>query len=184
MQDKKHHSSMEEIWKDINGYNGIYSVSNNGRIRANASVRMCGRHKTAKKKEKILKPKNHIRYFGATLCKDGGKKQVLIHRIVATAFLPNPLNLPQVNHINSDSLDNRVENLEWCTALENQRHSISKGRKKSGGEHGQAKILLDLKTGVFYECIKDAAFAYGVSRTHITNMLTGHRVNRTNLIYV
>lgn len=173
-----------EIWKSVLGYEGLYEVSSFGRIKALAAARPCGRHKKATKKEKILSPKNQIRYWGATLSKNGVKEQVLIHRIMAICFLPNLFNLPQVNHINSDSLDNRLENLEWCTPSENQQHGLKSGNRKSGGSHKQAKTLLDTNTGIFYECVNDAAFVYGFSRTHITNMMTGHRVNKTNLIYV
>ncbi len=115
---------MEEIWKDIEWYDGIYKVSNNGRI---ASLKYWW---------KILKPwligKKWKQYLGRVMTKDNIVKNTLIHRLVALAFIPNPDNKPQVNHKNWMRDDNRVENLEWCTSKENNAHSrnvLLKGRK-------------------------------------------------------
>ena len=107
---------MEEQWKDIiiekNGvtydYTGLYQVSNLGRVRS------LGNDKT--RKERILKPKiNNKGYLQVILCKNGKVKTFLVHRLVATAFIPNPDNLPVVNHRDENPLNNCVDNLEWCT---------------------------------------------------------------------
>ena len=98
---------MEEIWKDVVGYEGLYMVSNMGRIKS------LNYNKTGK--EKLLK--GHIKRNGYIqyVLSNGKSKSILAHRLVAKAFIPNPNNLPEVNHINECKTDNRVENLEWCS---------------------------------------------------------------------
>ncbi len=92
----------EEIFKDIEGFEGLYQISNLGRV---YSV----------KRGKFLKPGKHTdNYSQVNLYKNGKCKTYKIHRLVATAFIPNPMNYKEVNHINEVKSDNRVENLEWC----------------------------------------------------------------------
>lgn len=101
---------MEEIWKDIKGYEGLYQISNFGRVKS-LNYRNTG-------KEQLLKPAlNTTGYFCVMLCKP--LKRFLIHRLVAKAFIPNPDNLPCVNHKDENPTNNHVDNLEWCTQLYN-----------------------------------------------------------------
>lgn len=107
-----------EIYKDIDGYNGEYQVSNYGNV------------KSFKRGERILKPrKNHKGYCFVTLSKDGLNKNINVHRLVAMAFIPNPNNLPQINHINENKRNNRVENLEWCDARYNNNYGTGNERR-------------------------------------------------------
>lgn len=113
---------MKEVWKDIKGYEGLYQASNLGRI------------KSLTRYKKILKPvKNKNGYLYNTLTKDKVSKQYRLHVIIAQTFIPNPDNLPQVNHKSGVKTDNRVCNLEYCTCKDNIRHAykvgLSKGRK-------------------------------------------------------
>lgn len=101
-----------EIWRYIEGYEGLYQVSNMGRIK---SLKFG--------KEKILKScKGSGGYLYLVLCKDGKNKPYLVHRLVASAFLNNPNNLPQINHIDEDKTNNKVENLEYCDAKYNMNY--------------------------------------------------------------
>lgn len=102
-----------ETWKDISGFEGMYQVSNFGRVR---SLKFG--------KERILKPvlTGHG-YLDVILCKDGKTKQMKIHRLVANAFLPNPDNLPVINHIDENKKNNLVDNLEWVTQQYNVEYS-------------------------------------------------------------
>lgn len=110
---------MEEIWKDIVGYEGLYQVSNLGRVR---SLDRYVLHKQSVRKLHkgcIMNPYRITGYPAVHLSKDGQKKGFLVHRLVATAFIPNPNNLPEVNHKDESRTNNIVDNLEWCTVLEN-----------------------------------------------------------------
>lgn len=108
---------MKEIWKDIKGYEGFYQVSNLGRIKSiprNGTI----------KNSKILK-QNVVRGYGQIALQKRGKiKYEKVHRLVAKMFIFNQNNLPEVNHIDGNKLNNNVSNLEWVTTRDNQLHSV------------------------------------------------------------
>ena len=117
---------MEEIWKDIKGYEGLYQVSNLGRVKSLERVVDYG-HMKCVRKGRIVKQFNTKDYNNVKLHKDGIRTIYLAHRLVATAFIPNPDNLPVVNHKDGDKTNNCVDNLEWCTASDNVKHAIQTG---------------------------------------------------------
>lgn len=98
---------IKRVWKDIPGYEGYYKVSNTGKV-------MSLKRRGVKNNRTLKAAKDKDGYERVVLCIDGNKRNYQVHRLVALAFIPNPLNLPQVNHINEVKYDNRVDNLEWC----------------------------------------------------------------------
>lgn len=133
---------MEEIWKEIKGYPN-YQVSNMGRIKRLST----GYYRRT---EKILKPQlQNNGYLHIQLSQKNKTKCILVHRLIAQVFIPNPNNLPQVNHINEDKTDNRVENLEWCDRKYNINYGngISK-RVKTNKENGTYKKIGEINSKI------------------------------------
>lgn len=120
---------MQEIWKTIDGFSS-YQVSNYGRIKSVSRI-VKNKYSTRKIEEKILTPKIGTNgYYSYPLGNDDGvRKSVSIHRLVAKAFIPNPNNLPCVNHKDENKLNNEVANLEWCTYSYNNNYNNRKERE-------------------------------------------------------
>lgn len=115
---------MEEIWRDIAGFEGIYQVSNLGRIKSFQEWK-----RASCPKEFILKSTlANNGYCQVTLYKDTKRKKYLVHRLVAEAFIPNPDGLPHINHKDENPENNNADNLEWCTPLYNNRYGTARYR--------------------------------------------------------
>lgn len=124
---------MEEIWKPVRGYEGRYEVSNFGRVMS-LNYRMT-------KQSKLMSPSiNSDGYACVNLTKDGVGNSHKVHRLVASAFIANPNNLPQVNHIDEDKLNNQVNNLEWCTGRHNVNHGTGNARRSSSQVNGSKSV--------------------------------------------
>lgn len=192
--------SIAEIWKDIQGYEGLYQVSNLGRVKSLGRFiesRLKGVDKVWKA-ERILKTcKRTNGYIGVGLRKNGKGKNFNIHRLVAIAFIPNPDNLPQIDHINADKTNNNVNNLRWVTAKENVRnplnmaHLIGKNNPFYGKKHTDASKLKmrknhvsyygasnpasrkvrNIETNEIFLTVKSAGQKYGVSDNSIRNSI-------------
>lgn len=137
---------MNEVWKDIPGYDGIYQVSNLGKIKICEHIIYTKENVLIKVKERIMKTYITRGYEQVILQKKGKTKHYQVHRLIAEAFIPNPHNKPQVNHINGIKTDNRIENLEWCTQRENQLHAYKNGLQKpqKGIENILSKSVLKI----------------------------------------
>lgn len=123
---------MTEVWKPIKGYEDCYQISDQGHVRSIV--------KTTSRRIGILKPHLKNGYLAINLFKDKTVKHFYIHRLVAEAFIPNPDDLPEVNHIDADKTNNDVSNLEWCTRNGNLKHAWDLGHKCTGESHGCAKL--------------------------------------------
>lgn len=135
-----------EIWKDIKGLEGSYQVSNLGRVKSLARVIKRSDNKIQTFKERILKvlPDNNG-YSRVSLPINGKQTKVRIHRLVAKAFIDNPDNRLQVNHIDGNKSNNHITNLEWCTTKENVIHAYKIGLKKPTNRKLTEEQILEIK---------------------------------------
>lgn len=165
---------IEEEWRDISGYEGLYQVSNLGRVKTLANNKS--------RKEKILKPqKDKYGYFFATLHRDGKRKMLKLHRLVANAFIPNQDNLPQVNHKDEIKTNNCVSNLEWCT----NRYNINYGTRSKKvskiltNRKDHSKRVFCVETGIIFPSINEAERITGIAHQNITSCCKGKKKHRT-----
>ena len=150
-----------EIWLPVVGFEGLYEVSNKGRVRS------------------LFKGKNRIlsmfagTYYNVNLNKRGVHSRSDVHRLVAKAFIPNPDNLPEVNHKNEDKLDNRVENLEWVTHKYNIAYSHN--IEKSHDKQKKRTEVFDLQGNSFgvYESAREVCRQFGLPQGNVADILRG-----------
>lgn len=148
---------MEEVWKDISGYEGLYQVSNYGNIKSLPKKKGYA----ISKNPIIIKPFiNCNGYLLATLCKNNNQKHFQVHRLVAEAFIQNIENKPQVDHINRIRSDNRVENLRWVTVSENGNNTCF---NRSVEYKGEIKTVSEWseKLGIKQVTLHARLFKYG-----------------------
>lgn len=165
--------SEEEIWKPVVGYEGLYEVSSLGRIRSVDRI-VFQQGRSQKYKGCIMSPfiGNHG-YYGIRLSKNNKKKTYSVHRLVALAFIPNPDNLPVINHKDETHTNNCVSNLEWCT----QKYNMNYGtvRERVSEANGLKVAQYDLEGNLIntFRSIKDASRKTGVSATSINGCTIG-----------
>lgn len=120
---------MEEIWKDIKGYENLYQVSNFGNVRPKARIVESKNGVVKEINGKILKKwEDKKGYLYVSLCKNGESKNYTVHRLVLTAFIENKDNLPCINHKDENKQNNKLENLEWCTYLYNSNYGSCRSK--------------------------------------------------------
>lgn len=165
---------MDEVWKDIHSYDGLYKVSNLGRVKSFHYG-----------KENILTPCiDRCGYLSAGLSINGKMKKYTVHRLVCLAFLDNPQNKLEINHKNGIKTDNRLENLEYCTASENRKHAydnnlmIGARTGKFGSDNPSSKpVCRYSKTGEYideFSGASEAARITGLHRGHISDCCRGY----------
>lgn len=158
----------KEIWKDIPNYEGLYQVSDLGRIKSKQNYR----------KGSILTPRIKKGYYTVGLRKDGVRKWHLVHRLVASAFILNENNLKQVNHIDENKLNNKVDNLEWCSVSYNNNYGTRQQRVSQNNKLRKEVYKYDLKGNLIekYHSVKDAA----IKNKHSTSTISEYCRNILN----
>ena len=163
---------MREEWRDIEGYKGLYQVSNKGRVKSLERTVWNGKG-YYKAPERILKAGKARGYLRVRLYKDNKAKWECVHRLVATAFIPNPNSLPFVNHKNEVKSDNYVQNLEWCNASYNNSYNdkAKKAGKKLRNDQRISKSVIGINkvSGLIMEfpSLMEASRQMGIDNGHI-----------------
>ena len=162
-----------EEWKDIEEYEGMYQVSNYGNVKSLARQRRNSKG-VYMQKEKLLSLTNtSTGYKKVELVKNGKKKSYKVHRLVAMAFIDNPENKPQVNHIDGNKTNNHVDNLEWVTSSENSIHAYKTGLNPNKKELNETVVVAMYVNGTSKENI---AKEFGVSNLVIKRILKENAV--------
>ena len=182
-----------EIWKDIKGFEGRYQVSNIGRVRSLDMTWLtynwkCEGLVECKRKGKILKPKmKQNGYYSVCLRCNNQKYHYLLHRIVAEAFIPNPENLPCINHKDEDKLNNKVGNLEWCTHKYNSNYGTRKDRIRDYNLKNIMTPIIqyDMDGNVIntYESLSEAERLSGLAAADIAGVCKGRRLSTHGFIF-
>lgn len=173
----------EEIWKDVVGYKGMYQVSNIGRTKTMSRNIYSKGSIHYIMKERVTRQTDFKGYKQIRLRKDNLSRLYFVHRLVLMAFIPNPFNKPYVNHKNGIRNDNRVENLEWCTRSENEKHAykylskeLKMNRPKGKDHFNSYPVVQKDKNGnilKIWECAKQAKIEGGYCNTCIGLCVNG-----------
>lgn len=177
---------MEEIWKDIEGYEGIYRVSSYGRV-LSVNYGPKGKFGLNTPMSKVLRPSVATTgYLTVELYKGKSRKRVYVHRLVASAFIPNPVGKPEINHVDGNKQNNNVTNLEWVTTSENTRHAINNNLRfvnpaigKYGKDNPNSKPVAqcDMDGNVIriWDSREEAAKHFNTKRGSICNCANGRK---------
>ncbi|HMX02920.1 MAG TPA: NUMOD4 domain-containing protein [Chitinophagales bacterium] len=182
---------MNQIWKEISGYEGLYEVSNDGRVRS-LDRWVTHPYGMALKRGRILAAATiWSGYKRVLLIKDSIRKNITVHRLVALAFVENPNNETQVNHIDGNKENNSFLNLEWCSIGYNNRHARNTGLnvarfgKEShsyGFKNKRSHALRNIETNEIKPIVEVAKEYPQWSRRYITMMIMGGRGNKTKYV--
>ena len=150
----------KEIWKDIEGYEGLYQVSDSGRVKSL-------NYKSTGKKVCLKQQKNNKGYLLVSLYKDGERKFYLVHRLVAQAFVPNLEGYQVVNHKDENPLNNCANNLEWCT----QKYNCNYGARNEKASKSNGTPVICVETNTIYLSARDAQRKTGIFATNICDCI-------------
>jgi hypothetical protein len=166
---------MDDTWKDVIGYEGLYTISNTGEIK---SLR----------RNRIIKSWVYSKYYIISLSNNNVRRTLYLHRLIANHFIPNPENKTQVNHIDGNKLNNSISNLEWVTCSENIKHAYDIGLieshmkgKTSKLHHNSKPVYQYDRDGLFineYDSCQDASSATGISKGNICSCARGEKYRK------
>lgn len=190
---------MEEIWKPIKDYEGLYEVSNLGNVRSiDREITTWNRYKYIKIKHKgqLLKQHTIKGYKAVGVSKNGKMHNLQLHRLIAKAFILNPNNYPCVNHIDGNKQNNNINNLEWCSYSHNTKEAIRLGLKCITDKHREQTRLLGLKSGKkiaqkdmlgniikIFNSGREASLELGISQGNISMCCNGYRKSTGGYIW-
>lgn len=169
---------MTEVWKDIKNYEGLYQISNLGRVKS------FPRKGTQTKEERILKYKYDKKGYCCVSLHNKKPKPFKVHRLVAMAFIENKEGKVQVNHIDGDKKNNRVDNLEWCTNGENQKHAYKIGLQKSTRKKKIKQYDLNNNFIKMWESITQASKELNIKRENISACCRGKQKTTCGYIWI
>ena len=165
----------QEMWKDIEEYNGEYQVSNLGRVKSFKN-----------NKEKLLKPfftkTNQEGYLVVNLCQNNKRKIKLVHRLVAEAFIPNPNNFPFINHKDEDKTNNNVDNLEWCDSKYNNNYGTLREKMKKKLSFKVAQYDLNDNLIKIYDSAHEAAKENNIEQGGISACCRGKQIRKDGYV--
>lgn len=181
MSKKKYIENPEKMWKDVNGYEGVYEVSNQGDVRSVDRVIKCSNGKILNVKGKNMTQRESRGYKRVGLSKGHKEKVYSVHRLVAKAFILNEFNKKTVNHIDGNRSNNMCSNLEWSTLSENIKHSFESLGKKTHNRKLKHCDIIDIRNNCFMTKrkpflagnVNEFAEKYKVSNVAIRNIIKG-----------
>lgn len=163
---------MTEVWKDVVGYEGVYQVSNLGRVKSLPKRDRLGRYYPEKIKSQV---NNGTGYLVVNLKHNGTQRMRTVHRLVAEAFLTNPNGFSDVNHIDGNKRNNQLDNLEFCTRQANMIHARRMGLHVNVGK----RKVMCVEKSIIFDSIKEAEQWVGVKGSRISNVCRLRRGAKT-----
>lgn len=166
-------NNMNEIWKEIKGYEGLYEVSNTGKVRSVSHKIQSYGGRYFMTRPLIRKTRIVAGYVQVDLCKEGKKHEYKVHRLVAEAFIPHPSQLRFVNHKDENKINNNADNLEWCDAKYNTNYGTARSRRKEKLSVPVMQLTLDGIPVKKWVSQQEAARVLGIQQSSISKCVKG-----------